>query len=288
MTGYGAGSHDAGKFIVETEVKSVNARSCDVRCNFPRELLALENDVRDLVKKQLIRGQISVFLKCSTEVDSLIPFDNLQIKKAVSNLKSLAKSAGLSTDGNLDTLLKFISNGNLVHEKLSAGKLRKSVLMAVKQAIRSNLTSREKEGKQLAADIKKRAKKIAYNINKINKLAPRVVKAYSKRIYNRIELLKKQNGVEFDPVKVITEIGVFSERVDITEEIIRMNAHLIAFNSTLKAGGVVGKRLDFILQEMFRETTTIGNKCANADISSRVVDIKEELEKMREQVQNIV
>jgi len=122
MTGYGAGSHDAGKFIVETEVKSVNARSCDVRCNFPRELLALENDVRDLVKKQLIRGQISVFLKCSTEVDSLIPFDNLQIKKAVSNLKSLAKSAGLSTDGNLDTLLKFISNGNLTLIKLISSR----------------------------------------------------------------------------------------------------------------------------------------------------------------------
>ena len=162
-------------------------------------------------------------------------------------------------------------------------------MKATAQAIKSHIDSRSKEGSALVADIKPRVKIINSKVAEIKKLTPLVVKAYQKRILDKIDKLKNLLDAEgeIDPVKIITEIGIFSERVDITEELIRLKAHTATFLKTLKKGGVIGKRLDFILQEMFRETTTIGNKCNNADISGAVVIMKEELEKMREQVQNL-
>jgi len=287
MTGYGSGKSRAGNASIEIEVKSVNGRSRDIRCNFPRDFSSLENDVRDIVKKRLSRGQITVFLKYSQENTNAIPFNKKQVSKTVNKFKKLAESAGLSPEGNLDTLLLFLSNNNILKENFSADKLRTPVIKATSLALKSHVSSRAKEGATLVKDIRARVKIIDKKNIEIKKLAPKVVKAYQNKITKRIEQLKKQTGVEFDPVRIITEIGIFSERVDITEELTRLKAHTDTFVKTLKKGGVIGKRLDFILQEMFRETTTIGNKCNNAEISGHVVIMKEELEKMREQVQNL-
>jgi len=287
MTGYGAGKASAGNATIEVEVRSVNGRSRDIRCNFPRDFSSLENDVRDVVKKELSRGQITVFLKYNRDNTDAIPFNKNQVREAVKKFKELAKSAGLSPEGNLDTLLRFLSNNNILQENFPAEKLRVPLMKATAQAIKSHISSRAKEGAELVKDIKSRIKIIDKKNAEIKKLAPQVVKAYQKKINNRIEQLKKKAGVEFDPVRVITEIGIFSERVDITEEITRLKAHTNIFVKTLNKGGVIGKRLDFILQEMFREITTIGNKCNNAEISGSIVVMKEELEKMREQVQNL-
>ncbi len=287
MTGYGSGKSQTGNANIEVEVKSVNGRSRDIRCNFPRDFLLFENAIRDVVKKHLSRGQITVFLKYNQENSDAIPFSKSQVREAVKKFKELAKSAGLSPEGNLDTLLRFLSNNNILQENFPAEKLRVPLMKATAQAIKSHISSRAKEGAELVKDIKSRIKIIDKKNAEIKKLAPQVVKAYQKKINNRIEQLKKKAGVEFDPVRVITEIGIFSERVDITEEITRLKAHTNIFVKTLNKGGVIGKRLDFILQEMFREITTIGNKCNNAEISGSIVVMKEELEKMREQVQNL-
>jgi len=272
---------------MQTTKNRVNGRSRDIRCNFPREFMSLENEVREIVKKQLSRGQITVYLKYNQGNMDAVPFNKTQIRKAVGKIKEIAKSAGLSPEGNLDTLLNFLSSNNILQENVSVDKLRIPLFKATKQALKSHITSRAKEGAALVKDIKSRVKIIDKKNAEIKKLAPQVVKSYLKKINNRIEQLKKQTGVEFDPVRVITEVGVFSERIDITEELIRLKAHINIFVNTLNKGGVIGKRLDFILQEMFREITTIGNKCNNAEISSSVVIMKEELEKMREQVQNL-
>ncbi len=287
MTGYGAGKARAANATIEVELRSVNGRSRDIRCNFPREFSVLENNVRKLVKKQLSRGQITVFLKYIQGNTDTVPFDKKQICQAVEEFKKLAKSAGLSPEGNLDTLLRFISSNNIAQENISVEKLKTPLMKATAQAIKSHIDSRAKEGAALVKDIKSRIKIIDNKVGAIKKLAPQVVKSYQERIAKRIEQLRKLTGVEFDPVRIITETGIFSERVDITEELIRLKAHIDTFVKTLKKGGVIGKRLDFILQEMFRETTTIGNKCNNAEISGHVVIMKEELERMREQVQNL-
>ncbi len=287
MTGYGAGKARAANATIEVELRSVNGRSRDIRCNFPREFSVLENNVRELVKKQLSRGQITVFLKYIQGNTDTVPFDKKQICQAVEEFKKLAKSAGLSPEGNLDTLLRFISSNNIAQENISVEKLKTPLMKATAQAIKSHIDSRAKEGAALVKDIKSRIKIIDNKVGAIKKLAPQVVKSYQERIAKRIEQLRKLTGVEFDPVRIITETGIFSERVDITEELIRLKAHIDTFVKTLKKGGVIGKRLDFILQEMFRETTTIGNKCNNAEISGHVVIMKEELERMREQVQNL-
>jgi uncharacterized protein (TIGR00255 family) len=287
MTGYGSGKSNAGNATVEVEIRSVNGRSRDIRCNFPRDFLMFENDIRDVVKKQLSRGQITVFLKYNMDNTDAIPFNKSQVREAVKKFKELAKSAGLSPEGNLDTLLRFLSNNNILKENFQAEKLRAPLMKATAQALKSHISSRAKEGIALVKDIKSRIKTVDNKNAEIKKLAPQVVKAYQKKVNNRIDQLKKQTGVEFDPVRVITEIGIFSERIDITEELTRLKVHTNTFVKTLNKGGVIGKRLDFILQEMFRETTTIGNKCNNADISSLIVIMKEELEKMREQVQNL-
>ena len=289
MTGYGSGKSRAGSASIEVELRSVNGRSRDIRCNIPREFISLESNIRELVKKQLARGQITVFLRFNHGNTDAVPFDKTQICKTVAEYKKLAISAGFSPEGNLDTLLHFLSNNNILQDKVSIDKIKIPLMKATAQAIKSHIASRSKEGAALVDDIKPRVKIINSKIVEIKKLSPLVVKAYQKKILDKILKLKKQILAEgeIDPVKIITEIGIYSERVDITEELIRLKAHTSVFLKTLKKGGVIGKRLDFILQEMFRETTTIGNKCNNAEISGKVIIMKEELEKMREQVQNL-
>jgi len=289
MTGYGSGKARAGSASIEVELRSVNGRSRDIRCNFPREFISLESNVRELIKKQLSRGQITVFFRFNQGNTGDVPFDKTQICKTVAEYKKLAISAGLSPEGNLDTLLRFFSENKISQENIDVDKIQTPLMKAIAQAIKSHIASRAKEGAALVADIKPRVKIINNKVAEIKKLSPLVVKTYQKKILDKIQKLKKQIMAEgeIDPVKIITEIGIYSERVDITEELTRLKAHTSVFLKTLKTGGVIGKRLDFILQEMFRETTTIGNKCNNAEISGKVIIMKEELEKMREQVQNL-
>ena len=288
MTGYGAARTRVRNGELVIEVRSVNGKYLECRCSLPRELMSLETDVRNTVKSTLARGNINVFVSFSNEKDSAAGFiDETSILQSLSELKRIARKAGISTDGSLDTVLRIAAMNENGTKCVVPSQLKAPLRKTLSEALKKLSTLRQREGAALAKDLKKRAASVKRETDKVRKLAPNVAAGYRKRITQQLQKLAAECNGDFDPVRVITETGVFAERTDITEELIRIDSHLDQFNATVKKGGVVGKRLDFLLQELFREINTTGNKANSAAVSGHVVRMKEELEKMREQAQNI-
>jgi len=288
MTGYGAARTRVRNDELVVEVRSVNGRYLECRCSLPRELMSLETDVRSTVKSTLNRGNINVFVSLSNDKESAAGLiDEQRILDALSELKRIARKAGIEPAGSLDTVLRIAAMNENGAKCIVPAKLKKPLKAALQEALQKLSSLRQREGAALARDMKKRATAVRRETEKIRKLAPNVIKGYRKRIKQQLDTLSAESKMDFDPVRIITEIGVFAERTDITEELIRIDSHLDQFNATLEKGGVVGKRLDFLLQELFREINTTGNKANSAAVQSHTVRIKEELEKMREQAQNI-
>jgi len=288
MTGYGAGFSDLKTGTINVEIKTVNGRYCDIQTNIPREYMALESDALKLIKSKVSRGRIKVNVTFeSEETKNNTVLSSEKIYSIIDELKGIAIESGIEPIGTLDTIINAHYLISKVRDVPEIVDIKVPFNKVLKQALENLIESRAKEGKALLTDILKRIKRIDACRKKIYKLAPNVVKEFQERINKRLDNLNKNSDIEFDPVRVLTEIGLFSERVDVTEELVRMKSHLDLFNSTIDKGGVVGKKLDFVLQELFRETNTIGSKSGNSDISALVVSIKEELEKIREQIQNI-
>jgi uncharacterized protein (TIGR00255 family) len=288
MTGYGAARLRMRNGELVVEVRSVNGRYLECRCSMPRELMSLETDVRNTVKSVLSRGNINVFVSVSSDKDTVSGIiDEERVLKAIDQLKKTARRAGITADGSLDTVLRLAAMNDNGTSYINPAHYKNPLKKTLSAALEKLVQLRKREGTALARDLRKRITAVQREITRIRKLAPKVTKAYKKRIRQQLETLAVECNIEFDPVRVITETGVFAERTDITEELIRMDSHIDQFNATLEKGGVVGKRLDFLLQELFREINTTGNKANSAAVSGHVVRIKEEIEKMREQVQNI-
>lgn len=288
MTGYGAARSRTRNGELVVEVRSVNGRYLECRCSLPRELMSLETDVRKTVKSVLSRGNVNVFVSITSDKDSVAGIiDEERVLKAIDRLKKTARRAGITADGTLDTVLRLAAMNDNGTSCIHPAHYRKPLRKTLSTALEKLMQLRKREGTALARDLRKRVAVVQRETNRIRKLAPNVTNAYKKRIRQQLEILAAECNIDFDPVRVITETGVFAERTDITEELIRMDSHIDQFNATLEKGGVIGKRLDFLLQELFREINTTGNKANSAVVSGHVVRIKEELEKMREQVQNI-
>ncbi len=288
MTGYGTGFSDSKAGTINIEIRTVNGRYCDIQTNIPREYMALESDALKLIKSKISRGRIKInFYFESKESKKSTILTSKKICSLIDELKNIAIESGIEPTGTLDTVINahyLISKVKEVPEIVDIKTVFNKVL---KQALENLIKSKSLEGKALLADILKRVKKIDSYRKKIARLAPNVVKEFQARINKRLDNLNKNTDIKFDPVRILTEVGLFSERVDVTEELVRMESHLNLFNSILDGGGAVGKKIDFVLQELFRETNTIGSKSGNSNISALVVSIKEELEKIREQIQNV-
>lgn len=270
------------------EIRSVNGRFLECRCSVPREMMLLELEIRDAVKRVLKRGNVTVVVSYSTrprEAGKLI--DESGTRRVLEQLQQVAKKAKISTDATLDTLLRIATLTENAAPGIELEAINRPLRTALKEALQGVMELRAKEGEALAKDMRKRAARIRGEMKKISALAPEVVTRYVERIRRQLDQLAEQSGTAFDPVKVVTETGVFAERIDITEEVTRMDSHLEQFETALETGGVIGKRLDFIVQELHREINTAGNKANSAEISRHIVTVKEELEKLREQAQNI-
>lgn len=288
MTGYGAGHAHTKVAQVDVEVRTVNNRHLDVRFNFPRECVVLEAEARERVQARITRGTATVMLFVRPAADATpLAIDEKHAHAVITRLKRMAIKAGLKPEGSLDTLLRVPGLVRAADDALDAARIRVPFAAALDTALDQLVATRSREGTALAKDMRSRVARVRTATREIEKLAPQVTERFTARLTKRFEELKAQTGVEFEPVRILTETGVFAERADIAEELTRIRSHLDHFSSTLATGGGVGKRLDFILQELFREITTIGNKANSADISRHAVGVKEELEKLREQAQNI-
>ncbi len=287
MTGFGRGEarEDGREFMVE--IKTVNHRYTDVFIKMPRQIGFLEEKVRDLVGKAVSRGKIDVFITFSnTAEDSKnVVFDEGLAKAYIDSVKLMKDKFALRDDVTLTLVSRFPDVFRIEQAEQDEEKLWKLLKGAVENALESLISMRLHEGEGLSTDLYEKARFIESLLKDISVRAPEVVKEYKAKLENRIRDLLEQPTI--DEARLATEIAIFADRCSIDEEIVRLGSHIGQLRDTLKIQQPVGRKLDFLIQEMNREINTIGSKANDLTITRNVVDIKSEIEKLREQIQNI-
>lgn len=287
MTGFGVATATVGEEQLTIEARSVNHKFCEVKVRLPRELLALEATTIKQVKDTLSRGAVDLTVKRSSAAgNAQSPTVDLTLAKAYQKVFSdLAATLGISDELKIRDIVQQVGVMQLQEHKVNLDDAQKALAMVLEAALRALVQMREVEGKSLSADLSERLEEIAKTVGELQTLAPKVVDDYRARLSERVKELSA--GIPVDPQRLAHEVALFAERTDIAEELTRLKSHLEQFRTLLADKEPAGRRMDFLVQEMNREINTTGSKSQHADISSRVVALKAELERVREQVQNI-
>lgn len=285
MTGYANCEKSIGNDKILVEARSENHRFLDLKIQIPDSLNSVEHELLELVKKNVSRGKLKITIIIETEDAKLLQFNEEAGRKYIRTLKKVVSDLGINDEINLNHLLVFKELFNNDQDK----GLSKSTVKKVKEALLTTLkkldTSRSAEGKKLQKDLAKRIKKCESQINSVKRKRNNFSKLAFAKLKERVGLLLKD--MDIDDYRLHQEIAIQTERSDITEELVRLNAHVGKFTQTLKKSEPVGKELDFLIQEMNREAGTISAKSKDAYISHHIIILRSELEKMREQIQNI-
>jgi len=287
MTGYGRGEATGEGITAIAEVRSVNSRYFEVNARLPRSLSLRENDVRELVRSKAGRGKINVVVSIDRESANGIP---LKINKAAARsyiklLNDLRKASGIKEKVTLDHLLKF-SEVIEATELDSADEKEWAVAeKALGSALDELKVMRQKEGNELRKDLESRIQLLEGKIELIEKLSKESIPEQRTRLRERVQQLLTSGTVDENRIEL--EIALLADKLDVTEECVRFRSHNKFFLEALINEESAGRKLNFLVQEMNREANTIGSKAANAAIAHHVVEIKEELEKIREQLQNV-
>ncbi len=285
MTGYGQAKSRIGKRQCSVEFRSVNHRHLDISVRLPASLSAFESELRKLISEKIKRGKINVYFNWNGESEAELEIEEKRIAHYVTQLRKIGRKLKLDPRIAISDVIQLpgifaaSSDGKISDHEWSLTQ------NLVKQALSHLMEMRAKEGAQLVKDIEKRLDKIEDAVSLIGKLSKQLPAQYKERLSKRIEELA--GGVNLEPQALAREVALFADRSDITEELVRLDHHLKFFRKTLGAPGEVGKQLDFITQEIHRETNTIASKAAHHNIQKYVIGIKTEVEKIREQIQNI-
>ncbi len=288
MTGFGRGEAvlNGRRFIAE--IKTVNNRHRDLFVRLPRTLQAIEDEVRSQVSAVINRGRVEVTLQMEKEGVELEYDLQLNLPLVRSYLRifnQLNEEFGLEGKVRAEDLCQMKDVLLLKPEELDLAAARDAFRLALSQALEACDSMRVQEGKALEEDFLKRLALIEDHLNEVQNRAGLVVEDYKRRLRQRVEHVAQ--GMPIDENRLMQEIAIFADRCDITEELVRARSHLEQFSSYLSSADSVGRRLDFLLQEINREITTMSSKASDSGISARGVEIKAELEKVREQVQNV-
>ncbi len=287
MTGFGTATASAGAESLTVEVKSVNHKFCEVKARLPRELSALEAGLVKQVKDSLARGAVELSVRRATRTASgVVPQVDLALAREYRRAWSeLAGALELPDTPSVRDLALFPNVLRLEEPALLLEDASKAVEQAVETALGQLKAMREKEGAALKADLSARLGQVAAWVKEVHALVPAAVQAYRARLSERIAELSQ--GVAVDAQRLAQEVAFFAERTDVAEEMTRLDSHLKQFNELLAANEPTGRKMDFLVQEMHREVNTTGSKSQHAAISNLVMQLKAELERIREQVQNV-
>lgn len=287
MTGYGKGEYNDGKRSIAVEVKSINNRYCDINIKVPKHLRIFEDNIRKILKSSLQRGRIDVYVNIDyiSESETVIVPNLSLAKQYMDAIVQIKNELGINNNLSLDTIIKFQDVLIAKEDDQDAEGLKLCLEKAMEEAVANLVAMRELEGNQLKDDISSTIGKIIPLIEEISKNSQTIVEDYKNKFEIRIKELL--GNMELDENRLYNEIVIYADKSDINEEIVRFNSHISQLSKTLEKGGPVGRKLDFIIQEANREINTIGSKVGNLDIIQMVIEIKNLLEKIREQVQNI-
>ena len=286
MTGYGVGRVKAGDGECLIEIKSLNNKYCDINIKNNFQSLEIEQKIEKLIKDKVSRGKLNIIIKVENYglTEEKIILNEDVADSSYKNLKVLKEKYKLEDPISIDSMLKFRDIFTIVKEEESV-KMWPLIEKATNLALDSLLKMRGREGKVLVADIRKRAKKMQKLIDKIEKYSKSSPLDYKDKFLSKIKKLTE--GLNVDEGRIELEAAIFAEKTDITEEITRLKSHLIQFDDLLNSEESVGRKMDFLTQEINREVNTIGSKTNDIKVTSLVVLVKSELEKIREQARNI-
>lgn len=287
MTGFGRGKYEKDGRFYTLEIKSVNHKYNDISIRMPRFLNGFEDKIRKRIAENISRGKVDVFVNFEnySSQGNQIHFNIELAKEYVKGLENLAKQTGIEYDIKLMDLAKMPEILK-VEEEENEELIGTELLIALEEALQNFVEMRQYEGQKLAEDMKKRIVLIEEKIQEIEKFSSTLVNEYMEKLEARVKELMKPQMV--DENRLAQEIVIFSDKSSIEEELTRLHSHIQQFQDFLERGiSPIGKKMDFLIQEMNREVNTIGSKANCLEITNCVIELKTEIENIREQVQNI-
>lgn len=287
MTGFGRGREVLNGRDITVEIRSVNHRYYEFSARIPRSLSFAEDKLRALLAGKIGRGkvEVSVYITNTTANDEQITVNKQVLSDYVTALRSVRDEFSLMDDLALSHVLRMPDALTVVKEQTDEEQLWADVSAVAQQALERFITMREAEGVKMRDDFLARLKTIEEWVGVIEERSPRLVEEYRTRLFERMKEVLE--GKQVDEGRILLEAAIYSEKTAVDEETVRLRSHIAQFRTMLESGEPVGRKLDFLVQEMNRETNTIGSKVQDLEVTHIVVDQKSEIEKIREQVQNI-
>ena len=294
MTGFGRGSFEEENFSVTVEIKSVNHRYNEIAIRLPHFLNPLEDKIRKTILASISRGRVDVFVTARYTATGAV---NVSVDKPLAlayhtALLEVGDAIGITSPNISDQaeILYLARCPDVITAKeglFDCDGYWLKIKQAVDQAVGALVSMREAEGKNIVGDFYKRLDLIEQHVLEIEKRSPLAVAEYQAKLTERLDALLADKKISADPDRVLQEVAIFADRVSITEEIVRLKSHIRQFRLILESAQPVGRKLDFLVQEFNREANTIGSKANDFELAKTVVEVKAEIEKIREQIQNI-
>ena len=287
MTGYGRAVETVNGREFTVELRSVNNRYLDCTVKMPRSLSFAEEAVKQAVKSAVSRGKVDVYISMKSETadDTRITLNTAVLEGYLAAMRQMVTEFGVKDDISVSSVSRLPEVFTVEKPEVDEEQLKADLLSVVAKALAGYNAMRETEGKALDADLRSRGNTILELVSNVEAGNGQTVIDYRARLENKLKEVLANTAI--DESRILTEAAIFADKVAVDEETVRLRSHLEQMNTMLTGGGAVGRKLDFLLQEMNREANTIGSKCTDVRLARIVVDIKAELEKIREQTQNI-
>lgn len=287
MTGFGREHRVIGGREYLVEIRSVNSRYYEFNAKLPRQYMYLEEKLKSLVKEKISRGKVEVSLSVYNiqGKETAVTVNELVVENYLNAMRETAEKFGLKDDLTLSSIFRMSDAFNVVRADVDEEEIWSAVKETAEEALAKFVAMRETEGEKMKADILSKLSNIETMIEKVCEYSPETVKAYRERLTAKMnEILENK---QIDEQRILLEAGIFAEKIAVDEETVRLKSHFAQFRSMMETEELVGRKLDFLVQELNRETNTIGSKAQDLRITRIVVDVKSEIEKIREQIQNI-
>lgn len=287
MTGFGRSYGEENGYNISVELKSVNHRFFELYSRVPRQYAFLEEKLKSFVNSKVARGKIECTLTIENLSDNSVEVQiNKPLAKAYANsLKELSAELGLKEDFGSSLISRFPEVLNVTKQEIDEDLVWQSVKTIAENAIDKFILMRETEGEKLKTDLLLKCDHILECVSFVENRSPQTVSEYQERLYQKMKEVLETTSI--DEQRILMEAAIYSDKVAVDEETVRLRSHIDQFKTFLNSEEAIGRKMDFLVQEMNRETNTIGSKCSDVEISRKVVDIKADIEKIREQIQNI-
>lgn len=287
MTGFGRERKIIGDYDICVEIRSVNSRYFEFNSKIPRSCQFMEDKLKNVVKSSVSRGKVELSLSVFNVQgkEAAITVNNLIIESYVTALREAGKIYGLTDDLTLKDVFNMTDAFTISRPDEDEELLWNSVREVTESALKNFISMREAEGVKMKADLLEKLANVEEMVEKVCVLSPENVENYRKKLFDKLSEILADRNIPED--RILLEAGIFSEKTAVDEETVRLKSHFSQFRTMLESGEPVGRKLDFLVQELNREVNTIGSKAQNLEITRIVVDAKSEIEKIREQIQNI-